>query len=847
MRVQGKLLAAVGVAIALVAASVASPAVASSSIVTTVNSVTRVGGELVYDVTVDATSTAAQCLQGNCVVALEMTQLAGNNVVGLTTAAMDSSGHLVYEFTGAVRTTQISTFTGYVWNPVDGTTDETSTSSTDPGDPNDVQISLTVNSIGRTVSENYLTYDVTVTANDYGLPGEVCASSYGCNVYLEARHADGSLEGLGNVVVASGSDSVYPLVQEFTTTGLNRSPVVAFRAGMVPSYGNVSPLETDDVAVTDPYRTAAIYLAVNSIGRSSQGGLTYDLTVTAANYGSAGAVCANVGYLECDELIEATRPDGSTFLLTYRAIDQSGYPNVQQFTSTGTTTAQITALRAYIQVGTGSSPDPVSTAVIPVTDNYPKQKVSLKVLSVGRNSSGDLTYDVKAKVSMVTIPGTVCEAVGYYYCQLVIEGTHADGTTTVLDTRDIWTGVPYPVPTYPDTEEFISSGVSTSTIVGLRAYVHVASNWTIFVSSPVVQTSENVVNGQDVDAAISLIASSASLGGEPCLVLFQRGTHLNESTVSDQELACEAAIQNGQSISTILRTIAAGSALAGMTYSLQHLEDLAGVSANQATTAATGATVADGQVSLPSNCAYFSTWSINCTTGGVTTPYRSPVAPILGDPVQESNDLQEFDQNIPAGQEPQAPASGNLAGATTSELESAYVDSCENQIASETTLSNGTVTTMGDEAGITAGDCTSMPIFFSGSDLGKATEHAVTAIASNPSWMKLTFKSNAEKEAAGEYRKSSWSNTIECANQPDENQCDEYPYYASEEGYPAQQDPSLLSIPRADNSAQSVALRAFFNTKCPNIKAAPISSSGRKFLVVPVQQMPTYWYCGVNQ
>lgn len=136
-------------------------------------------------------------------------------------------------------------------------------------------------------------------------------------------------------------------------------------------------------------------------------------------------------------------------------------------------------------------------------------------------------------------------------------------------------------------------------------------------------------------------------------------------------------------------------------------------------------------------------------------------------------------------------------------------------------------------------ECDALPIFGTGSNSPEATQHDRDSIAANPEWSLLTYRKNSEANAAGIFRPD-WSTDPACTNMPVGYQCDEFPYFSTEEGHPEPVD--LRPIPAGDNASQGGHLTAFY--RCPLLRDSAQESADRRFLVVPLPfPLPTLTYC----
>jgi hypothetical protein len=121
-------------------------------------------------------------------------------------------------------------------------------------------------------------------------------------------------------------------------------------------------------------------------------------------------------------------------------------------------------------------------------------------------------------------------------------------------------------------------------------------------------------------------------------------------------------------------------------------------------------------------------------------------------------------------------------------------------------------------------ECSTKPIFMSGrSDVPEATQHDTEALVSNPAWVRLNYRPAAQNPSSRTW----YSSDPAClAAAPGQN-CDEYPFFATEQGGgTAVPRPSLKAIDGLQNQNQG-RLYGSFLTVCA-------VESGDEFLAVPV-------------
>lgn len=133
-----------------------------------------------------------------------------------------------------------------------------------------------------------------------------------------------------------------------------------------------------------------------------------------------------------------------------------------------------------------------------------------------------------------------------------------------------------------------------------------------------------------------------------------------------------------------------------------------------------------------------------------------------------------------------------------------------------------------------AQDCRTRPIFLSGSDVASATTHDIEALTGNAAWAQLNYERGATKPGQGWY-----SSLYPCVTPaPSGMSCDEYPFFASEQGGGASTPlPSLKYIDSAENSRQGGKYGNFV-VACHLATGTPgpsgLSTGGDAFLAIPI-------------
>jgi hypothetical protein len=167
-----------------------------------------------------------------------------------------------------------------------------------------------------------------------------------------------------------------------------------------------------------------------------------------------------------------------------------------------------------------------------------------------------------------------------------------------------------------------------------------------------------------------------------------------------------------------------------------------------------------------------------------------------------------------------------LAETLITQNASAELSTEESEAAAEQCLHDTMSTGESEVTG--ASECETLPIFSSGSDVAEATEHDVKALTLYPGWVKLNWERSTVKEELGESR--GWYKGSEgCpgSSPPEGESCDEYPFFATEQGGPGgDPTPSLEYVDRTDNSNQGSRYSGF-------LSACKIEEGGA-FLAVPL-------------
>ena len=321
-----------------------------------------------------------------------------------------------------------------------------------------------------------------------------------------------------------------------------------------------------------------------------------------------------------------------------------------------------------------------------------------------------------------------------------------------------------------------------------------------------MQTASSI-DGVDLGALATMLVGMSQDEIDAELVFFTAGTHLEESSVSDQQLAFDAAMAAGKDVPTALKLAAtAGGSIAGGVF-------LWFLAVHFAPPAPPPAAPDPAVATMPP-----------------PPPDLTPVGPSSSPTYLDDLTLDLALRN------PQ------LAPQQAHTLAQLCIAQAQYAIASGTMLAqiNG------------AYPCQSLPLYFPGSDNPDTTQHDHDAIATNPAWAQLTYVSRTDRAASG--LSPEWArNQPECAGQTvrgSGKECDEYPFYASAQSGPGANLKPLDALQnRRAGSRSSVFIRACKLTSGgPGDQASQIAI-GSSFLVIPMtfQDAPsTLWACGSN-
>jgi hypothetical protein len=284
--------------------------------------------------------------------------------------------------------------------------------------------------------------------------------------------------------------------------------------------------------------------------------------------------------------------------------------------------------------------------------------------------------------------------------------------------------------------------------------------------------------GIDIGDLAGLFGSTAAVCDS---LLFFPGTHVQNTSTSDQENACVLASQaSGATVEDVIRAALAAMAAAGI--------------------------AANGQSLLAWLQHYI--WEHGGTTWspGPPPPPGHPTNPSTPTPV------------------PVASAVDALAASLTAR--NAAVAALGAVAATE--IARRCLNLTGDDS-ISGDPCKTRPIFLPGSDYPTATNHRIAAIASWPAWARLHRRFGP--------RTDWYQSQPECQNVPAGSQCDEFPENRTYEGGnpgTTKHRPSLSrTVSETDNGGLGRKFGLFLGKRMPSPTGCKIPDGG-EFLVVPL-------------
>ncbi len=642
-----------------------------------------------------------------------------------------------------------------------------------------------------------------------------------CSGWVEGRRVSNGASVVVGTLGSFSSSTSSPVTKQIDLTA-SLPNVDAIRVVVNGSNGQVA---SSWYPVVDPLTPASVQINSITVARDPvTGNLNLDAAVAANSFQVPGSgVCSFHPDISCVLSVEGKRSaTGEVRYLGYvSGVSGASYPFEHDF-DLSVDEAKISDVRFRLA---GSSGD-VTTPWTPISDPFAPM-VGVTFNELYRNpSSGVVTYDVALTGSQYLEPLETCGS-PTSFCYGEVEARRSNGSIIYLGASNNFSH-----DDYPSTRSYSGTTTSSLPIVEVRGVLHGAN---AELSTPWIPISpEGVRQGHDVGAAsaLALAATAGMTATEGCLTLFRVAPPVPGSSLNQAQAACFTATQGGMSFSAYLASRLAVMSSAEINMLL--------ASAGLAVSAATAAVSPnlDYGLTLPSGCVFVGPVSISCFSGGSTTTYRPISAPPVLDPVYENNFINKANTN-PA---PDSPNTQTLpyiwVAPTGKEVWREALRTCVAKLSEPAGGGQTIGQLIGEE------DCDGENIFFSGKDVLQATVHDIAAISAAPALTRLTYLSVSEKEALGIHRLPAKTNPACPAQQPGMH-CDEYPYFATAEGYggpAALAPPSFLSIPEGDNLSQGGRFGSFA-ANCPSLKNP--SSPDRSFIVIPTTVLPvTFGFCG---
>jgi hypothetical protein len=393
----------------------------------------------------------------------------------------------------------------------------------------DGQAQIKLNTWSVDPSTGTITYNVSmpyVGAGQYKGPCE----EY-CKWTIEGLYGQGQSSTLG-----SGSIFGAPSWQNtYSASGSKTLPFTHVRATLYP-YSPTSPNETYVSTLPVPASLAeGIDLTVTDWTNDVESGeVDYDVDVAIKL--PAGDTGCNT---PCTWKVEGYYDDGT--VEEFQSVLRSGTvtgPVVlygTRLTGSRQFPGEITELRA--SVTPAGATEPRYTDVVQVSEPYPEGKVELTIGKwVIDPTSGDAAYDFSVNVSGSGQVNGPC----YGACYLSVEALHRDGTIDTI-VHSFVSGLPLSS-SWTHTQDFTGI-ISSVGVTHLSARLVSADSGT----EPYMSTksvSDYVYKDQDLAAAG--VALGPVLTRNPTFFctrfLVQAGTHHLQSSLTDQYIACEAAV-----------------------------------------------------------------------------------------------------------------------------------------------------------------------------------------------------------------------------------------------------------------------------------------------------------------
>lgn len=572
-------------------------------------------------------------------------------------------------------------------------------------------------------------------------------------------------------------------------------------------------------AHADPVESIAVSVAsLFRVPANGQLGYYVELEVQGL-WGPTGACPSSANW--CGESLQFRTASGSIVTTSEESIPYGWNPWVDEFVGT-TPIARVNDVRVRIRGWGGYA----YSAWVPVDDDLADPEVNLDVSTFHWNSGAGQAQIVAGVIGTgYGVPEGICPP-SSNWCFGYVEGKLASNSSvvTLAYANDYW-GQPWP------RKHDFSATVNVAELSAIRARLR-GSGGDIY--GPWISVSpEGISAGHDLAAAGGLIAVAAAgmSSAEGCLTFFLFGPPVPGSSLNQPQAACLSATSGGMSFAAYVRALLPTLSSA----QINQLLVASGVAA--ATAAAAVSPDLDYGHTLPSGCLWATPVSISCSWASGTTTYRPISAPPVLDPVYEDNFLNAA-TNPWRNPTTDDPISGPLptpwVGLSGRDVWREALRECERQLNTD----NGAGVSVGESLGVE--DCLGERIFFTGDNVAEATDHDAEVISADVSTMVLHYKSIAEKGVT----KPAWTSIPACAGKTSAQDCDEYPFFATSEGYDGSgQTPDYRPILSANNQAQGGSYGVFVGA-CFSTQTTLPDTPAREFLVVASRAIPTtFGYC----
>jgi Tol biopolymer transport system component len=293
------------------------------------------------------------------------------------------------------------------------------------------------------------------------------------------------------------------------------------------------------------------------------GRVDYQFRVDAAGLDAPGEVAGPCYLSSCSWRVESRYSDGTvhkSFGAFASGTLESGASSLSQAVS-GTMSVDATEIRTIIEPGSCPGCSQARTGYdsgwIKVRNPFRRGAISLKVNLLQRDvDSGVTTYDLEVRAGGAAKVGGPCHE---KICQWRIEARHADGTTSYLSSDNLPGGTWSFSRSVTGTvlAQITDLKATLDSICGVNIEYFCSDQWEAYTTGW-IQVSDYVYKDQDLAAAG--VGLAPVLARKPTIFcerfVFRAGSHHFRSSLTDQYLACEAAVgAAGYTIFKVLESI----------------------------------------------------------------------------------------------------------------------------------------------------------------------------------------------------------------------------------------------------------------------------------------------------